>query len=108
VAVGTVAEASEIAANSEFNAAVLDINLDGQQVYPAVKILANCGLPFIFVTGYGTWAACPRLIAAAQRCKSLSRPSSLRPLSPDCSQAHNPRKVRTDFLEKIMRTQNAG
>jgi len=52
-AVGTIAEASEHAAKSEFNVAVLDVNLDGHEVYPVADILAKRGLPFVFVTGYG-------------------------------------------------------
>src|SRR5665811_966120 len=52
-AVGTIAEASELAATGEFDVAVLDVNLDGQEIYPVAEILAKRGLPFIFVTGYG-------------------------------------------------------
>src|ERR1039457_1700990 len=52
-AVGTIAEASELAASGDFNAAILDVNLDGQEFYPVAEILAKRGLPFVFVTGYG-------------------------------------------------------
>ena len=52
-AVGTIAEASELAASGDFNAAILDVNLDGQEIYPVAEILAKRGLPFVFVTGYG-------------------------------------------------------
>ena len=52
-AVGTIAEASELAARGEFNAAILDVNLDGEEIYPVADILAARGLPFVFVTGYG-------------------------------------------------------
>ena len=52
-AVGTIAEASEFAANGEIDAAILDVNLDGQEIYPVAAILAKRGLPFVFVTGYG-------------------------------------------------------
>ena len=52
-AVGTIAEASELAAQGEFNAAILDVNLDGQEIFPVADILAKRGLPFVFVTGYG-------------------------------------------------------
>ena len=52
-AVGTIAEATELAANGQFNVAILDVNLDGQEIYPVAEILAKRGLPFIFVTGYG-------------------------------------------------------
>jgi CheY-like chemotaxis protein len=52
-AVGTIAEASDIAANANFDLAVLDVNLDGQEIYPVADILAKRGLPFVFVSGYG-------------------------------------------------------
>jgi CheY-like chemotaxis protein len=52
-AVGTIKEANEFAANGEFDVAVLDVNLDGQVIYPVADILAKRGKPFVFVTGYG-------------------------------------------------------
>lgn len=51
--VGTFAEASEHAANGAFDAAILDVNLDGREVFPVADILAKRNLPFVFVTGYG-------------------------------------------------------
>ena len=51
--VGSIAEARELAASGDFNAAILDVNLDGEEVYPVAEILAKRGLPFVFVTGYG-------------------------------------------------------
>jgi len=52
-AVGTIAEASALAADGEFTAAILDVNLDGQEIFPVAEILSKRGLPFVFVTGYG-------------------------------------------------------
>jgi CheY-like chemotaxis protein len=52
-AVGTIAEASEFATSGDFSAAILDVNLDGQEIFPVAEILAKRGLPFVFVTGYG-------------------------------------------------------
>ena len=52
-AVGTVTEASALAANGDFSAAILDVNLDGQEIFPVADILKERGLPFVFVTGYG-------------------------------------------------------
>jgi len=52
-AVGTIAEASGHAETGEFDVAILDVNLDGQPIYPIADILAKRGLPFLFVTGYG-------------------------------------------------------
>ena len=52
-AVGTIAEASALAADGDFTAAILDVNLDGQEIFPVADILAGRSLPFVFVTGYG-------------------------------------------------------
>jgi len=52
-AVGSIAEASEVAANGDFSAAILDVNVDGREIYPVADILAKRGVPFVFVTGYG-------------------------------------------------------
>jgi CheY-like chemotaxis protein len=52
-AVGTMAEASEQAASNHFDLAVLDVNLDGIEIFPVADILAKRGVPFVFVTGYG-------------------------------------------------------
>ncbi len=37
----------------DFDVAILDVNLDGEEVFPVAEILAQRGLPFVFVTGYG-------------------------------------------------------
>ena len=52
-AVGTIAEASEFARSGAFDLAILDVNLDGEEIYPVADILADRSLPFVFVTGYG-------------------------------------------------------
>ena len=52
-AAGTLAEASELATTGDFNLAVLDVNLDGTEIFPVADILAKRGVPFVFVTGYG-------------------------------------------------------
>ena len=51
-AVGTIAEASQVAATGAFDVAILDVNVDGEEIYPVADILAQLGLPFVFVTGY--------------------------------------------------------
>jgi CheY-like chemotaxis protein len=54
--VGPVArldKALEMARSEKFHLAFLDVNLDGEQVYPVAEALAARGIPFVFVTGYG-------------------------------------------------------
>ena len=52
-AVGTIDEACEIATTGDFSAAILDVNLGGDWIFPVADILAKRRLPFVFVTGYG-------------------------------------------------------
>lgn len=45
--------AENAATSGSFDAAVLDINLNGAMSYPVAEILARRHIPFIFATGYG-------------------------------------------------------
>ncbi len=38
------------------DAALLDINLGGEMVYPLADILQDRNIPFVFATGYEEWA----------------------------------------------------
>jgi two-component sensor histidine kinase/DNA-binding response OmpR family regulator len=49
----SVAEAKAAVVAQEFDAAILDINLRGELVYPVAELLSSRGIPFVFVTGYG-------------------------------------------------------
>ncbi len=42
-----------LATTGAFDAALLDINLAGQQVYPIAQVLKDRGISFVFSTGYG-------------------------------------------------------
>ena len=42
------------------DAAVLDVNLGGEKVYPVADALAAKGVPFVFATGYGVAGISPR------------------------------------------------
>jgi len=54
--VGPVADRDEalalLAAGERVDAAVLDINLQGEMVYPVAEALTGHGVPFVFATGY--------------------------------------------------------
>lgn len=45
-------DAMQTAATSDFEVAILDINLRGAEVYPAADVLTQRGIPFIFATGH--------------------------------------------------------
>jgi CheY-like chemotaxis protein len=49
-----VGRALELLDGEPVEAAVLDLNIAGELVYPVADELRSRGLPYIFVTGYGT------------------------------------------------------
>ena len=53
-----VADALKV--NEEIDAAILDVNLGGESVYPVAEMLSARGIPFVFMTGYGSASIDPR------------------------------------------------
>lgn len=49
----TLDEARRCAEETEFDLAILDVNLNGEQIFPVVDILGKRNLPFLLSTGYG-------------------------------------------------------
>jgi DNA-binding response OmpR family regulator len=45
--------ALELARESRFDAAMLDVNLAGEPSFPVAEVLIGRGIPFLFATGYG-------------------------------------------------------
>jgi CheY-like chemotaxis protein len=50
--VARVKSAVELASSEPIDAAILDLNIAGDAVYPVADALAARGIPFLFVTGY--------------------------------------------------------
>jgi CheY-like chemotaxis protein len=50
---GELHQAVELAATAEFDAATLDVNIEGAQIDNVTGVLAMRGIPFLFVSGYG-------------------------------------------------------
>ena len=48
-----VPKALEIAQSEQVDAALLDMNVAGERVFPVADALAKRGIPFAFVSGYG-------------------------------------------------------
>ena len=69
----TVAAGVGLGAAEPLGAAVLDINIAGELVFPVAEVLAGRGIPFLFVTGYG-----PEILPARFRGRPLLR----KPCSP--------------------------
>lgn len=59
-----LADGMEKVSSLEFDIAILDVNLNGDQTYPIAEELARRGIPFIFATGYGA-AGVPGKFSAA-------------------------------------------
>lgn len=53
VSAATVDQALALIDGQALDAALLDLNLDGNISHPVADALAACGVPFAFVTGYG-------------------------------------------------------
>ena len=56
---GQLDEAVSLARSGSFDLAFLDLNLRGVPSYPVAQALRERGIPFAFVTGYGTAGADP-------------------------------------------------
>lgn len=58
--IGRLADAILAANNERFDAAILDMNLNGEIVYPLADLLTQQRVPFVFVTGYAARGVDPR------------------------------------------------
>jgi CheY-like chemotaxis protein len=65
-----------IAAETQIDAAVLDVNLRGEMVFPVADALVARGIPFAFATGYDEWAL-PDRFAAIPRLEKPFKPEKL-------------------------------
>ncbi|HLG88455.1 MAG TPA: response regulator [Alphaproteobacteria bacterium] len=48
----SVAQGVALAASETLSAAVLDVNVDGGEIFPVAEILSRRGIPYLFITGY--------------------------------------------------------
>jgi DNA-binding response OmpR family regulator len=71
-----LAMALHAAGNETFDAAVLDINLRGELVYPAAEKLAERQIPFVFLSGYAT-ANMPERFRAYPRIAKPAAPATV-------------------------------
>jgi DNA-binding response OmpR family regulator len=66
--VPTVAQALTLLQSEDYpDAAVLDVNLQGDYIFPVLDLLRNKRVPFVLTTGYDGWAL-PAAYADAPRC----------------------------------------
>jgi CheY-like chemotaxis protein len=71
--VATLANAMKAARRDAFDFALLDVNLDGELVFPVAEILRVRQRPFIFSTGYGRMG----VPEAFKDCEVLNKPFTI-------------------------------
>jgi CheY-like chemotaxis protein len=64
----------------QLDGAVLDINLGGERAYPVADALRARAVPFVFATGYDSWAI-PDAYASVPR---VEKPVNTRALARSC------------------------
>ncbi|WBH18135.1 response regulator [Sphingomonas radiodurans] len=81
--VASVRHAAEmVAADTGIDAAILDINLRGDMIFPVADMLAERNIPFAFVTGYDQWALPDRFSNVAWVEKPFKAPNVAAVLAP--------------------------
>jgi CheY-like chemotaxis protein len=78
-----LSEALQLAARSDFDFAILDVNLAGAMSFPVADLLSRRGLPYVFATGYGSGA----VLAPYNRHVIMRKPIGRRELSWAINQA---------------------
>jgi CheY-like chemotaxis protein len=51
---GEIGDALKLAQSTEFDLAILDVNVNGKVISPVADLIAARNRPFIFATGYGS------------------------------------------------------
>ena len=51
---GDINEVMRLAQSTEFDLAILDVNVNGKVISPVADVIMAKGCPFIFATGYGS------------------------------------------------------
>lgn len=73
----TVADALRlVAAAGKLDGAVLDINLQGEMIYPVADALVTRGVPFVFATGYDR-EDIPERFSQYLRCEKPVQPDKI-------------------------------
>ena len=60
---GRLDDALQAARTSDFDVALLDVNLGGKRVDPVAEAIRARGVPIVFITGYGKTAASGLVLA---------------------------------------------
>lgn len=70
--VGKLSTALQMATDEALDAAVLDVTIRGGKSYPVAEQLTARGIPFVLVSGYGSWMLPEELRESPQLTKPFS------------------------------------
>ena len=87
--VGSLDGALAMARDAEIDAAVLDVNLNGQDSFAAADILGGRNIPFVFASGYGPDAIIDRFRDISVLTKPFHRDELERALRQAMAEAGN-------------------
>ncbi len=73
----TVEDAKKLVATEFLDAAILDVNLNGVEVFPVAEKLHEAGVPFLFHTGHATRDQLKALYPNVAICHKPTMPSDL-------------------------------
>lgn len=68
-----MAVALKLAAEEAVDVAIIDVNIRGSKVFPVADVLADRGVPFLFSSGYASWAVPERHLSARRLQKPYTR-----------------------------------
>jgi two-component SAPR family response regulator len=75
--IGSVSKALQVLEATRVDAAILDVNLAGQYVWPVAESLAAAGTPFLFLTGYIDAQSFPSTLRNIARVSKPSTPEQV-------------------------------
>ena len=94
---GKVTEAMSRLKGGGVDAAVLDVNLGGELVYPVAELLAAANVPFVFVTGYGPESIDRRFATVPVLQKPVDRDALMRVFSRSINPTLNDQYKNSDL-----------
>jgi DNA-binding response OmpR family regulator len=84
--VPTLQKAVRLAESEKLDGAILDVDLNGNRVYPVADVLIRRGIPFIFATGFDS----PHVSSHYQGIPQLRKPYSFEELESAVQEAFQP------------------
>jgi CheY-like chemotaxis protein len=78
---GRLEQALQAAQEETFECALLDVNLNGQDVFPVANVLVQRAIPFAFLTGYDRETLPARYGSVPVLCKPIPRAVLIRALA---------------------------